>query len=136
MLTLPNGPICILGLDSKFKADFIISAATSNKIIMWPELHMGTPKHPYHLKLYIERFIEDNESVIFVTQSPIVVSAFNDIPENVYITDRQRTYQLIEKYSKEWLLESETDLGNLYISGALEDNESLEYNVHRILGWI
>jgi hypothetical protein len=71
-----------------------------------------------------------------VTQSPIVVSAFNDIPENVYITDRQRTYQLIEKYSKEWLLESETDLGNLYISGALEDNESLEYNVHRILGWI
>jgi len=39
MQTIPEGPICVIGLDSKYKADLIIEAkAGSQNLLMWPEV--------------------------------------------------------------------------------------------------
>lgn len=136
-MVIPDGPICVIGLDSKHKADFIIEAkAGSQNLLMWPEIREGVPLHPYHLRVCIEALLEEGESVVIVTQSPVVVGCFSDIPENVFVASGAKVFQLTDKYDRIWLQESGTDLGDLYNSGCLEIRDELDHKVQRMMGWI
>ena len=103
---------------------------------MWPEIRDRVPLHPFHLRGWIEVIIEGGEDIVIVTQSPIVISCFKGIPENIFICDGISTYQLIDKYDKEWLENSNVDLGELYSSGALEDRDMLDAKLQRMMEWI
>ena len=132
-MIIPEGPICVLGLDSKYKADFIIEAkAGSQNLLMWPEVHDGVPVHPYHLKGFIDNLIEQGDNIVIVTQSITVIRCFNKLPENVFVCSGIETRQITEKFDETWLRDFEVDLGELYESGCMEDQQILDLRVKRM----
>ena len=121
-MNIPEGPICLIGLDSKHKANFLVGLkAGGDELIWWPEIFEGIPLHPVQLKEITEMIIESGENKILITQSPIVISCFNNIPDNVFVATDSDVVALTDRYEKNWLRDYNIDISDLYSSGSLND---------------